>query len=146
MSAFAYDVTSSDVVNNSSVVNNLISLAMNYDSFLFSDFVIYNQGVSTVLVWSSDLNYDSNLLSSDSVEYVSAAEDGTGNYIYDSGEIEFFQIVINNTVVSNLEGLGFKSNLYSQFYNYGLLKLFGIFAMSCLLVITLVNLRKGSST
>lgn len=147
VSCYAYDTTQGDISLNSSSVNNLLSLAFNYDSFLFSDYMIYQSDQNTVtLVWSDKLNFSESLVSSESsVTFISAVSDGNGNFTYSEGDSDSFIIYVSNTVVSNVQSLGFKSTLYSQNYNYSLLRYFGIFALSCILVITVLNLRKVNS-
>lgn len=147
VSCYAYDSTQGDISPNSASVNNLLSLAFNFDSFLFSDYMIYQSDLNTVtLVWCDKLNYSEGLVSSESsVHFISAVSDGSGNFTYSEGDSDNFFLYVSNTVVSNVQSLGFKSTLYSQSYNYSLLRYFGIFAMACLLVITVINLRKVNS-
>lgn len=150
MSAFALSSsTYGDMNVTSTQTQNLLSLAMNYDSFLMSDYVIYqSEQYSYYIVWTDKLNVSSNTVSSEgSVEYIRYYRNGsTGNYSYsyDYGTDSTFRLTANHQTVSNVEGLGFKSELWQSFKDSYNRRYFQIFGMAALLVIMFVTLRKGS--
>lgn len=150
MSAFAFSTsTYGDMSSNSTQVQNLLSLAMNYDSFLYSDYVIFQNGqYSWYIVWSDKLEVSSGAVSSEGpVEYISYIRTGSGydySYNYTYGTDESFSLSGTHLTVSNVDGLGFKSELYQTFRDSHYTRYFQIFGMAALLVIMFVTLRKGS--
>lgn len=150
MSCFALSSsTYGDMSSNSTQVQNLLSLAMNYDSFLYSDYVIYqSEQYSWYIVWADKLDYSSGSVSSEgSVEYIRYYRNGSNmnySYSYDYGTDSTFRLSVNHQTVSNVNGLGFKSELYQTFRDSHYTRYFQIFGMAALLVIMFVTLRKGS--
>ena len=150
VSAFALSSsTYGDLSSTSSQATNLMSLAMNYDTFLHSDYVIYQDAqYSYYIVWSEKLTNSSGTVSSSGkVEYIHYSRSGSGtnySYSYDYGTDSTFRLTANHQTVSNVQGLGFKSELWQSFRDSYYTRYFQIFGMAALLVIMFVTLRKGS--
>lgn len=143
--------TYADLSATSSTTQNLISCAMNYDSFLFSDYVVFQNGqYSYYIVWSDKLEYSSGTVSSDSpIEYISYIRTGSGydySYNYSYGTDETFSLNVFNMTVSNVEGLGSRSELFSTFLSQHQSRLYQIFSLAIIIVIAFVTLRKGNRT
>lgn len=140
MNAFALSSsTFSDVTPDNPDVLNLLSYSVNFDNFLYSDYVLYQYSdVGYYLVWSDELVYDGNVVTSDAdVQFVSLT-----NGVYSYGVSNTLSLNVNHMTVSNIGGLGFKSPLYSQLFFYDHFKNFSIFGLSALLVIAFCSLRK----
>lgn len=146
MNAFAFShSTYGDLSSTSSQASNLLSYAMNFDSFLYSDFVIYQASqYSYYLVWSDQLEYNgSSVTSEGDIQYISYIRDGSSyNYSYSYGATSDFSLSVNHMTVSNVDGLGFKSSLFNEFQFFDNFKNFSIFGLSALLVIAVCSLRK----
>lgn len=143
--------TYADLSATSSHVQNLLSCAMNYNSFLVSDYVVFQNGqYSYYIVWSDKLEYSSGTVSSDSsVEYISYIRTGSGYdyaYNYSYGTVETFDLNVQHMTVSNIEGLGARSELYGNFIFQNQKRLYQIFSLALITVIAFVTLRKGNRT
>lgn len=150
MPAFALSSTTyADLSSTSGTVQNLLSYAMNYDSFLYSDYVIFQNGqYSYYIVWADKLVYSSGKVTAEgSVEYISYIRTGSNydySYEYFYGTDDSFSLTVSHMTVSNVDGLGFKSELYQSFRDSHYTRYFQIFGMAALLVIAFVTMRKGS--
>lgn len=143
--------TYADLSPTSNNVQNLLSCAMNYDSFLYSDYVVFQDGqYSYRIVWADKLTVSGSTVSSDSsVEYITYSRNGSNydyTYVYDYGTDSTFRLSANHLIVSNVEGLGARSELYSNFQNLVQSKHFRIFMIALTMVIAFVTLRKGDRT
>lgn len=142
--------TYSDLSPSASQVTNLISSAMNYESFLFSDFVVFQDAqYSYRIVWSDKLEYSSGTVSSDSpVEIITYTRTGSGydyTYEYTYSTDSAFRLTVNKLTVSNVEGLGARSEVFANFESINQRRLYQIFSLALIIVISFVTLRKGSN-
>lgn len=146
MNAFAFShSTYGDLSQSSSQATNLLSYAMNYDSFLYSDFVIYqSEQYSYYLVWTDKLTYNGSRVSADGdVQFISYIRNGLNySYTYNYGVSNDFSLNVNHMVVSNVDGLGFRSSFYNEFVFFDNFKNFSIFGLSAILLIALCNIRR----
>lgn len=142
--------TYADLSPTASQVSNLISAAMNYESFLFSDFVVFQDAqYSYRIVWSDKLEYSSGTVSSDSpVEIITYTRNGSNydyTYTYSYSTDNSFRLTANNLTVSNVEGLGARSELFANFEAINQRRLYQVFSLALIIVIAFVTLRKGSN-
>lgn len=145
-SALSFDSTYSDVVQSSSQANNLIALALNYPSFLRSDYIVFcpNQ-YQYYIVWG-DLSVSAgNVTSSGSVEYISyiRGSDYISNYVYHYDVSDSFSLYAPDVCTSNIDNFGMKSQFYDGFFTNYITVQFFVFGLGVLLVILFLKLRKG---
>lgn len=151
LSCFAMNyLTYADLSPTSSQVTNLISSAMNYETFLFSDFVVFQDGqYSYRIAWSDKLDYSSGMVSSESpVEIITYARTGSNydyTYVYSYSTDNNFRLSADRLTVSNVEGLGARSEVFANFESIHQRRLFQIFSLALITVIAFVTLRKGSN-
>ena len=145
-SALTFNSTYSDVVQSSTQSNNLIALAMNYDSFLRSEYVVFcPNNYQYYIVWG-DLSASSDMVtSSGAIEYISyiRGSDYTSSYVYDYGTSNSFSLNSSNVCTSNIQSFGMKSSLYDDFFSNHISIQFYIFGLATLIVILLFKIRKG---
>lgn len=144
-SALSFSSTYSDVVQSSTQSNNLIALAMNYDSFIRSEYVVFcpNQN-QYYIVWGDLTASSDRVTSSGAIEYISYIRSGTTtNYVYDYGSSSSFALNSSNVCTSNIEHFGMKSTLYDDFFSNHISLQFYIFGLAILIVILLFKIRKG---
>ena len=145
----AFALTSStygDLSATSSQSQNLLSYAMNYDSFLYSDYVIY-QGAqySYYIVWADKLEYSNGKVTGSNVEYISYIRNGSGydyHYNYDYGTDSSFTLNVSHMTISNVQGLGLKSEYYTSFLDSHFNKYFIVFGLASLFTLVLTSLRR----
>lgn len=146
MNAFALsNSTYTDLSSTSSQASNLLSYAMNFDNFLYSDFVIYQSAqYSYFIVWADKLTYENGVVTSEgSIQYVSYVRaDSSYNYNWQYGESADFTLSVNHMTISNVDGLGFKSSLFNEYIFFDNFKNFSIFGLAALLVVAVCSLRK----
>lgn len=145
VSSFALSTsTYADLSSTSSTGQNLINLALNYDTFENSDFVIFQDGqYSYYIVWG-DLTYNASSVSGSEIEYISYVREGSSydyTYSYNYGTDSAFSLTVSNLTVSNIDGLGFISTIYEEHESRLNQKIFDIFIYSTLFVIALTSLR-----
>lgn len=137
--------TYADISSTSSTGQNLLNLALNHDTFKNKDFVIYQDGqYSYYIVWSDKLVYSGSSVSADEVEYISYIRTGSSYdyaYSYTYGTDTQFSLNVNNLTVSNVDGLGFISQIYEEHENRKFTKEFGIFSCALLFCIALTSFR-----
>lgn len=145
-SALSFSSTYSDVVQSSTQSNNLIALALNYDSFLRSDYVVFcpNQ-YQYYIVWGDLSASSANVTSSGAVEYISyiRGSDYSSTYTYDYGTSNSFSLESSNVCTSNIQHFGMKSSLYDEFFSNYISEQFYIFGLAVLVVILFIKIRKG---
>lgn len=138
--------TYADLSATSSQSQNLISYAMNYDSFLYSDYVIYQSAqYSYYIVWADKLEFKNGTVTGDNIEYISYIRSGSGydyQYNYDYGTDDSFSLSVNHMTISNINGLGFKSEYYNSFLDSHYNKYFIIFVLAGIFVLVLTSLRR----
>lgn len=124
-------------------VQNLISLAVNYDNFAESDFVCYQNGqYSYYIVWGDLFVENDNVYSNSEVNYISYSRNDDYTYSYNSGIDRSFSLTVYDVFVSNIDGWGMRSSLYSEYeFQQNFVK-FAIFGTGILFVILLTKLRK----
>lgn len=118
-SALSYSSTYSDLTSTSSQVTNLINYAMNYDSFISSDYVCFRSNqYEYVIVWGDlDLN-GLTVRSEGSVEYIRYYRTSTLNeYNYDYGTDSSFSLSSSHINTSNIDSYGFSSSVHNQYYH-----------------------------
>lgn len=128
---------------NNSNVQNLISLALNYDNFTESQFVCYQNGqYSYYIVWGDLFVENDNVYSNTEVNYISYTRNDDYTYSYTSGTSSNFSLTVYDVFVSNIDGWGMRSALYSEYEYQENFEKFAIFGTSILFVILLTKLRK----
>lgn len=145
-SALSFGSTYSDVVQSSTQSNNLISLALNYDTFLRSEYVVFcpNQ-YQYYIVWG-DLSASSDVVtSSGAVEYISyiRGSDYSSSYVYSYGTSNSFSLNSSSVCTSNIKSFGMKSSLYDEFFSNYISIQFYVFGLAILIVILFIKIRKG---
>ncbi len=145
-SALSFSSTYSDVVQSSTQSNNLIALALNYDSFLRSEYVVFcpNQ-YQYYIVWGDLAASSDTVTSSGAVEYISYIRSGdySTSYVYDYGTSNTFSLNSSSVCTSNIQSFGMKSSLYDEFFSNYISEQFYIFGLAVLVVILLIKIRKG---
>lgn len=117
-SALTFSSTYSDLTSTSSQVTNLINYAMNYDTFIASDYVCFRPSqYEYYIVWGDlDLN-GSTVSSSKEVEYIRYYRESTyGEYNYDYGSDSSFSLSSSYINTSNLDTYGFSSSVHNTYY------------------------------
>ena len=121
LNAFAFSgSTYGDLSQSSSNVDNLISYAYNFDSFLGSDFVVFQSGQYSYYIFWGDIDYENSRVTADKAEYISYIREGSGSsyaYTYSHGVNESLSLNVNKLVVSNIDELGSVSSLYEDLNN-----------------------------
>lgn len=140
-SAAALSSTTSAALNsNNTTANNLISYAVNYDDFLSSDYVVYQEGTySYYIVWGN-LKYNNSVITNDGiVNYVHYYREGTPgdyNYTYVYNTDDNFSLNINHSIITNITGAGGNSITFIEHYFYKnamFLFIFSVAVLLCLL-------------
>lgn len=137
--------TYTDLSQSSSTVQNLISFANNYDSFINSDFVVFQNGQYSYYIFWGDLKYNGTSVTADKAEYISYIREGSGYdyvYQYSYGNEEALSLTVSNTVISNIDELGSSSALYAQYKSYETDKMFFVFILACLIVSMFLSFRR----
>lgn len=137
--------TYSDLAQSSTQVQNLISFAHSYDSFINSDFVVFQNGQYSYYIFWGDLEYNGSSVTASEAEYISYIREGSGydyTYSYSYGDSEALSLTVSNLVVSNIDELGSSSALYEQYKSYNRDKAFGIFILAVLIVLMFLAFRR----
>lgn len=106
-----------NVTSTSSTANDLVNYAINYDTFLNSDFVIFQNGQYEYYIVWGDLTSTTNKITGSEVEFIKYYRDNASsgyNYTtyYAHGTDSSFTLNLNNySVVSNI-GIGFTNETY----------------------------------
>lgn len=150
LNVFAYSgSTYTDLSQSSSTVQNLISYAYNYDSFLGSDFVVFQDGQYSYYIFWGDIDYDGTLVTADEAEYISYVRQGSVydySYIYTHNVDESLSLTVNKLVVSNIDELGSVSSLYEDLnHNYRVLTLF-VILLAFIFVLMVLAFRRTFKT
>lgn len=117
-SALTFLSTYSDLTSTSSQVTNLINYAMNYDSFITSDYVCFRPSqYEYYIVWGK-LELNNNVVSSsDPVEYIRYYREGNyGDYQYEYGSDPNFSLFSAFINTSNINTYGFSSSVHNAYY------------------------------
>ncbi len=137
--------TYADLAQSSTQVQNLISYAHSYNSFINSDFVVFQSGQYNYYIFWGDLNYNGSSVTASEAECISYYREGSGydyQYRYSYDDSENLSLTVNNLVVSNVDELGSSSALYEEFKSYNRDKAFGIFILAVLIVIMFLAFRR----
>lgn len=142
--------TSAGIVPSNSTCQNLITQAMSYDNFYHSDYVVFR--ASTYLyyiVWGDNFAFSNGRITADNIEYISYNRYSSGDniyyYEYRYGTDTTFSLVVDETVVTNIQINGF-SHLSDSVDAYNFRRYqyyFFIFGIGILFVIMLSNLKGG---
>lgn len=140
--------TYGDVAATSSQTTNLISFAINYDSFSDADYIIFNDvQYSYYIVWGKDFTVSGDTVSASDVEYLhyfrETSSGYSSSYSYEYGSLSDFSFLKNHMVVTNLDSFGFSNELYLEFEFFKDLMYLAIFLLAFIFVIMISNLRKG---
>lgn len=135
--------TYSDLVQSNSTCQNLILLAMNYEGFAESDYVVYCSAQYTYfIVWGDLTASQGKIESTESVQYIEYSRGTDMVYSYTVGNSSNFTLNFSDVFVSNIDGYGMRSALYEEYNSQNLVKNFFIFNSILLFVILLLKLRK----
>ena len=150
LNAFAFSgSTYGDLAQSSSNVQNLITYAYNYDSFLGSDFVVFQDAQYSYYIFWGDLDYEGSVVSADEAEYICYSREGSGasySYSYSYAEDIPLSLTVNKLVVSNIDELGSVSALYEEInHNYRVLSLF-VILLAFTFVIMVLAFRRTFKT
>lgn len=148
-SALTISDTYSDVTSTSSQANNLINYAMNYNNFLYSDFVIFSDDLNSYyLVWSDDLVFDGVTVSGSDVEFVHYFRSGSAgsySYSYEYGIDSAFSLSSSFVCTSNIAEFGFRSALFDEYYHRHEMLLLFLLICSFGFVLMILSLRGNKS-
>lgn len=117
-SALTFSSTYSDLTSTSSQVTNLINYAMNYDTFIASDYVCFRPTqYDYYIVWGDLYLNGSTVSSSNEVEYIRYYREATyGDYKYEYGTAANFSLSSAFINTSNIDTYGFSSSVHNTYY------------------------------
>lgn len=137
--------TYSGLSQSNSTVQNLISMAMNYDNFIDSKYVVYQAGqYDYYIVWGDlILNENGQIVSNGDIIYIRYHRvDNFNTYEYSPNTDSNFTLSVMDMIVTNVGGIGMQSQLFREYYTQQNIIYFCIFGFSALFVIMLTRLRK----
>lgn len=136
------------VTSSSSQAVNLLNYAMTFDSFKFSEYVIFNDSdYSYYIVWGDLKNENGKVTSSGAVDYIRyyrISSSGYNNtYVYDVGSDGSFDLSLSEEYIctSNVPGAGFRSQVGEEYEFYNSASMFLIFAVAMLFAIMIKSFR-----
>ena len=138
----------STVASTSTQAVNLLNLAMNYDSFKGSDYIIFcDTQYSYYIVWG-DLSSSSGKVTGSDISYIhyyrldSSSYSGTYTYVY--GEDSSFNLTLSDEYLttSSLPGVGFVSLTGVQYEYYSTATDATVFTLAVLLVLMFLAFRR----
>lgn len=130
---------------SSSTVQNLISMALNYDNFLDSKYVVYHSGqYDYYIVWGDlSLNATGQIVSEGDVIYIRYYRtDNYSTYEYLPGTDSSFTLTVYDMITTNIGGIGMQSQLFREYDTQENFEKFAIFGTALIFVILLTKLRK----
>ena len=130
---------------SSSTVQNLISMALNYDNFLESKYVVYQSGqYDYYIVWGDlSLNDNGQVVSEGDVIYIRYYRTDTYNsYEYLPGTDSSFTLTVYDMITTNIGGIGMQSQLFREYDTQENFEKFAIFGTALMFVVLLTKLRK----
>lgn len=137
----------STVSSTSSQAVNLLNLAMNYDSFKGSDYIIFcDAQYSYYIVWG-DLQHSSGTVTGSDIEYIryyrtdTSSYSGTYTYVYGTDSSLNLTLSDEYMTTSSLPEVGFVSMTGVEYEYYEAAADFNIFALAVLLVVMFCALR-----
>lgn len=136
---------SNNVVSTSSNASNLINYANSYDSFIYSDFVVFQSGdYEYYIVWCDELTVNNSVVTGTDIEYIRYYRSGNvGNsYLYRYGTDKNFKLNLNDYIVTSNINIGMTSSVYSDYrtnFNITYLLVIGV---SLLFANMLTNFRR----
>lgn len=137
--------TYSGLSQSNSTVQNLISMAMNYDNFIDSKYVVYQAGLyDFYIVWGDlILNENGQIVSSGDIIYIRYHRvDNYNTYEYTPNTDSTFTLSVMDMIVTNVGGIGMQSQLFREYFTQQNIIYFCIFGFAALFVIMLTRLRK----
>lgn len=137
------------VTSTSTNAVNLLNYAMSFNSFYGSEYVIFNDSeYSYYIVWGDLEHEDGQVTSSGAVEYIhyyrTSTSGYTSNYIYESGVDSSFGLSLSSEYIctTNLQGVGFVSQVGEQYEFYNSASMLLIFAVAMIFAIMLKVFRR----
>lgn len=130
---------------NNSTVQNLISMAINYDNFLDSKYVVYQSSQYDFYIVWGDLYLDDNtdFVSNGDIIYIRYYRTANNNsYEYVVGTDKTFRLSPYHMITTNVGGIGMQSQLFREYDTQNNIKNFSIFGFAVLFVIMLTRFRK----
>ena len=146
--ALSFNGLADHVSVGSAAVENLLSVAMSYDSFENADYVIFNDtDNSSYLVWGN-LDVNGFVVTGEKVDYIRYyREAGEGfdftNYYQIGSDDSFLLNSDNRMCVSNLDNFGMTSVSYQEFKFYKDVTGLAVLGVSILFATMLVTLRRS---
>ena len=128
---------------------NLLTYAMNFDSFKGSEYIIFNDSdYSYYIVWGDLKREGSRVISSGAVEFIryyrTTSSGYSGTYMYDHGSDNSFSLSLSDEYVttSNISEVGFRSQVGEQYEFYDSASMLLIFAVAMIFAIMLKVFRR----
>ena len=139
------------VTCTSTQASNLLYMAMNYESFKNSEYIIFqDEQYSYYIVWGDLYIEDGVVKEVESIEYIHYYRSGSSNYdytyVYEYGTDTSFDLYLDSTyqTTSNIPGVGFVSMVSAQYNFYSSASDFYIFGTALLFVVMICALRGTS--
>lgn len=138
--------TYSDLASTSSNVTNLINYAMSYDTFITSDYVVYQSAQYEYYIVWGDLTYNGTQVQGSDINYISYIRSGSGydyTYSYSSGTDTNFTLIVSHIVTSNIPELGFTSSVYHGYKTNDNVTKFCVVMTAALFVVMCCSFRRS---
>lgn len=150
VNAFALSGTTyADLSQSSSTVQNLISYANNYDDFISSDYVVFQNGQYSYYIFWGDLEYNGTSVTASEAQCISYIREGSGydySYTYTYSDKQTLSLTVNHTVISNIDELGSSSALYEEYKQNFRSTAFNVFILAFLFVLMILAFRRTFKT
>lgn len=120
-------------------------MALNYDNFLESKYVVYQSDTyDYYIVWGDlSLNDNGQVVSEGDVVYIRYYRtDNYNSYEYIPGIDSSFTLTVYDMIVTNIGGIGMQSQLFREYDTQVNFEKFAIFGTALMFVILLTKLRK----
>lgn len=122
-------------------------MALNYDNFLESKYVVYQSGQYDYYIVWGDLYLSDNgpIVSDGEVTYIRYYRAGSGTsfyYEYAPGTDNSFSLNVFDMITTNIGGIGMQSQLFREYDTQENFESFAIFGTALMFVILLTKLRK----
>lgn len=128
---------------NNSNVQNLISMAMNYDDFIDSKFVVYQyEQYGYCIAWGDlYLSENGSIKSNGDITYIRYYRtDNYNTYEYFPSTDTSFNLTVYDMITTNIGGIGMQSQLFRDYYTQQNIIYFCVFGFASLFVIMLTRL------
>lgn len=137
------------VSSTSTQAVNLLNYAMSFDSFNGSEYVIFNDSeYSYYIVWGDLTHEGGQVTSFGAIEYIhyyrTSSTGYTNNYIYEFGSDSSFGLSLSSEYIctTNIQGVGFRSQVGEQYEFYNSASMLLIFAVAMIFAIMLKVFRR----